>query len=82
MGPLKTYICQALRVSSIKKASILWERDFAAPVSRLLIDHSEEMKQDAIRQDILFKAIDDYMAQLEKDQKEFVDKACKHDWEV
>ena len=40
-----------------------------------------EMKQDAIRQDILFKAIDDYMAQLEKDQKEFVDKACKHDWE-
>lgn len=40
-----------------------------------------EMKQDAIRQDELFKAIDDYMAQLEKDQKEFVDKACKHDWE-
>ena len=40
-----------------------------------------EMKQDAIRQDILFKAIDDYMAQLEKDQKDFVDKACKHDWE-
>ena len=40
-----------------------------------------EMKQDAIRQDALFKAIDDYMAQLEKDQKEFVDKACKHDWE-
>ena len=28
-----------------------------------------EMKQDAIRQDALFKAIDDYMAQLEKDQK-------------
>ena len=40
-----------------------------------------EMKQDAIRQDILFKAIDDYMAQLEKDQKDFVDKACNHDWE-
>lgn len=41
-----------------------------------------EMKQDRIRQDMIFKAIDDYMAQLEKDQKEFVNKAlCKHDWE-
>ena len=40
-----------------------------------------EMKQDAIRQDTLFKYIDDYMAQLEKDQKDFVDKACKHDLE-
>lgn len=40
-----------------------------------------EMKQDAIRQDALFKAIDDYMAQLEKDQKDFVNKACKHDLE-
>lgn len=40
-----------------------------------------EMKQDAIRQDALFKYIDDYMAQLEKDQKDFVDKACKHDLE-
>ena len=36
-----------------------------------------EMEQDRIRQDMLFKAIDDYMAQLEKDQKEFVSK-CKH----
>jgi hypothetical protein len=40
-----------------------------------------EMEQDTTRQDMLFKAIDDYMAQLEKDQKEFVDKACKHDLE-
>jgi len=40
-----------------------------------------EMEQDAIRQDAIFKAIDDYMAQLEKDQKEFVDKACNNDWE-
>ena len=41
-----------------------------------------EMEQDRIRQDMIFKAIDDYMAQLEKDQKEFVNKAtCKHDWE-
>lgn len=40
-----------------------------------------EMEQDRIRQDMLFKAIDDYMAQLEKDQKEFANKACKHDWE-
>lgn len=29
-----------------------------------------EMKQDAIRQDALFKAIDDYMAQFEKDDME------------
>lgn len=40
-----------------------------------------EMEQDKIRQDVIFKAIDDIMAQLEKDQKEFVDKACKHDRE-
>lgn len=40
-----------------------------------------EMEQDAIRQDAIFKAIDDYMAQLERDQKEFVDKACNNDWE-
>ena|GEM_PF-6983981 len=46
-GPVKTYIKQALRVNSLKQAGILWERDFATPVSRLLIDHSEEMKQDA-----------------------------------
>ena len=38
-----------------------------------------EMEQDRIRQDMIFKAIDDYMAQLEKDQKEFVSNACKHD---
>lgn len=33
-----------------------------------------EMKQDAIRQDALFKAMDDYIAKLKKDQKEFVNK--------
>lgn len=37
-----------------------------------------EMEQDRIRQDMIFKAIDDYMAQLEKNQKDFVNKACKH----
>ena len=37
-----------------------------------------EMEQDRIRQDMIFKYIDDYMAQLEKDQKEFVNKG-KHD---
>ena len=40
-----------------------------------------EMKQDAIRQDALFKAMDDYIAKLKKDQKDFADKACKHDLE-
>ena len=40
-----------------------------------------EMKQDAIRQDALFKAMDDYVAKLKKDKKKFVDKACKHDLE-
>lgn len=39
-----------------------------------------EMEQDRIRQDMIFKAIDDYMAQLEKNQKDFVNKG-KHDWE-
>ena len=40
-----------------------------------------EMKQDAIRQDVLFKAMDDYIAKLKRDQKEFADKARKHDLE-
>ena len=39
-----------------------------------------EMEQDAIRQDALFKAIDDYIAQ-EKDQTEFDNNSYKHDWE-
>ena len=40
-----------------------------------------EMKQDAIRQDALFKAMDDYIAKLKKDQNGFADKARKRDWE-
>lgn len=46
-GPVKAYLCQALRVSSIKQAGFYWEEKFVKPVSRLLVDHSEEMKQDA-----------------------------------
>ena len=53
VGPLKPYICQALRVSSIKQAGLLWERNFITPVSQLLIEHSEEMKQDAVTLQIL-----------------------------
>ena len=52
-GPVKTYISQALRVSSIKQAGLLWERNFVTPVSQLLIEHSEEMKQDAVTLQIL-----------------------------
>ena len=38
-----------------------------------------EMEQDMTRQDMIFKAINDCMAQLEKDQKEFDNNTYKHD---
>ena len=46
--PLKAHICQELGVTSIKQAGLLWERDFVTPVSRLLMDHAQDMQQDAV----------------------------------